>query len=87
MLVFMRVRRQQHALILAHIIFRIEEIIGNSLESQLVKTGCIGVSYAIDNYVVMSSTSKYLLRVFRRFENDFIVDTILIYGVEVIGYT
>ena len=39
MLVFMRVRRQQHALILAHIVFRIEEIIGNSLENQLVKRG------------------------------------------------
>jgi len=33
MLMFVRVRRQQHALVLVHIIFRVEEIIGNSLEN------------------------------------------------------
>ena len=34
------------------IIFCVEEIVGNSLENQLVKTGYIGVSYTVDNYVV-----------------------------------
>jgi len=32
MLVFVRVRRQQHALVLVHI-FCVEEIVGNSLEN------------------------------------------------------
>ena len=51
-LVFVRVRHQQHALVLVHIVFRVEGIVGNSLENQLVKTRCTGVSYAVDNYVV-----------------------------------
>ena len=51
-LVFVRVRHQQYALVLIHIVFRIKDIVGNSLENQLVKTWCVGVSYAIDNYVV-----------------------------------
>jgi len=33
MLMFVRVRRQQHALVLVHIVFRVEEIIENSLEN------------------------------------------------------
>jgi len=33
MLVFVRVRHQQYALVLVHIVFRVEEIIGNSLEN------------------------------------------------------
>jgi len=32
MLVFARVHHQQHALVLVHIIFRVKEIVGNSLE-------------------------------------------------------
>jgi len=52
MLVFVRVRRQQHALVLVHIVFCVKEIMGNSLENQLVKTGCIGVAYAVDNYII-----------------------------------
>ena len=49
MLVFVRVRRQQHALVLVHIIFCLKEIIGNSLENQLIKTRCTDISYTIDN--------------------------------------
>jgi len=33
MLLFVRVRRQQNALLLVHIIFHVEEIVGNSLEN------------------------------------------------------
>ena len=51
-LLFVRVRHQQHALVLVHIVFRVEEIIRNSFENQLVKTTCTSVSYTIDNYVV-----------------------------------
>ena len=51
MLAFVHVYRQQHVLVLVHIVFRVEEI-GNSLENYLLKTMYICVSYAVDNYVV-----------------------------------
>jgi len=37
MIVFVRVRRQQYTLLM-HIVFRVEEIVENFLENQLVKT-------------------------------------------------
>ena len=52
MLVFMRVRRQQHALVLVYIVFHIKEL-RNSLENQLIKTKCTDVLYTIDNYYVV----------------------------------
>jgi len=47
-----RFRRQQHALVLVHIVFCVEKIVGSSFENQLVKTGCTYVSYAVNNYIV-----------------------------------
>jgi len=48
-LVFVRIRCQQHAHVLVHIDFRVVEIIGKSLENQLIQTS---ISDAIDNYVI-----------------------------------
>jgi len=39
-------------LVLLLIVLRTDDVIGNSLEDQLVKTGCTDISHTIDNNVI-----------------------------------